>query len=286
MRKDIQAKITGYSKNESGDRFIFYTIVVSTPKRVWTLYKRYSQFYDLHRKLLKTCPSNSRPKKAILPPKVKLSSMLLTPSHEELAKYRVNKLEKYILEILNSGNTTWADSPLFKEFLELKPEDYSTGNLLKEKNNDFNSLNAHKDWLRRSMNLALELTSIEEALINKTRLKFANTSFSTYLEITGYWDIEKRIKDASSRLESLTIEFELIQAKEQALIDVNVVNLTSYNLRYVKYVATINSLRNRLNSLIVLKNKLEQCNSIKLSHTIKRAFSQDRIKGKSLMLIM
>lgn len=257
---EISVIITGHKRLERNETYVVYTIELNSPRRRWMIYRRYSEFYALHKKLLEKYPCSS---KYVLPPKIKLSDIISTTKKmENLAKSRETKLQAYLQEIMNSEDSTWARSKEFESFLELVPEDRPNyeheelGEITRSPENI--SQNAYKRWLRKSMHLALELTSIDETLLNKQdSKKHFNPTMHMYLKTSGYWDTTRRISDANKYLDQLVMDFELLQAHEQTLFDKGIENPSSYHARYSKYIYTINALRKRLNSLIDVQYQLD-----------------------------
>lgn len=115
---------------------VVYAVLIVLPVRSWTVYRRYSEFFQLHQSLLQShngLPS-SPPPPAPFPPKhtarrtFKAISGLggLLPqgesakeAEEAQAKERKEALERYLRAIVASTDSSWRNTDAFKEFIEL-----------------------------------------------------------------------------------------------------------------------------------------------------------------------
>lgn len=118
---------------------VVFAILVSLPVCNWTVYRRYSEFVDLHEALCQlegtsSQASSSVPPPAPLPPKhavqrtfrtVRTLGGLLPASaaaqdeEEEQLRQRRKELELYLRAIVASPKAIWRESQVFREFIEL-----------------------------------------------------------------------------------------------------------------------------------------------------------------------
>ena len=94
-----------------------YRIEIQAHVRSWSMWRRYSEFVDLHTELTK---STSSLPPASLPPKHKFSILSLRSLHdrdEGLLEERRTGLEVYLRAILSAKEDKWRESFAFKEFL-------------------------------------------------------------------------------------------------------------------------------------------------------------------------
>ncbi|KAG8907482.1 hypothetical protein FRB99_004058 [Tulasnella sp. 403] len=99
-----------------------YRIEVQGPVRSWLVWRRYSEFDDLHTEL--TSSTGSRPP-ATLPPKHSLS-LRRRFNEEKIVQERIQGLELYLRAIIGNKDPVWRDSLAFKSFLSIPVP--STGN--------------------------------------------------------------------------------------------------------------------------------------------------------------
>jgi len=104
--------IRGYEERSSPKAHTVYHIDIQASVRSWQMWRRYSEFDDLHSEL---CKSLSPPP-APLPPKHTFS-ILRSHSDPKLLEERKAGLEAYLRAILSAKDDKWRESQAFKEFL-------------------------------------------------------------------------------------------------------------------------------------------------------------------------
>lgn len=115
---------------------VVYAILVSLPVRNWTVYRRYSEFVELHASLCNQAGSSAQslaPPLA-LPPKHAAKNTLrgirtlggfipatssLKSQDEDLLRERRQGLEAYLRAIVASPESVWRESTAFRDFLEI-----------------------------------------------------------------------------------------------------------------------------------------------------------------------
>lgn len=90
-----------------------YRIVVQARAQPWSMWRRYSEFDELHQELIHATGS---PPPASLPPKHKLS-IFRSHSDPELLEERRIALEAYLRAIVGARDDKWRDALPFKQFL-------------------------------------------------------------------------------------------------------------------------------------------------------------------------
>lgn len=110
----IQAvHINGYEERSSPKPHIVYRIDIQAHVRSWQMWRRYSEFDDLHTELTKLTGS---PPPGVLPPKHKFS-ILRSHSDVKLLEGRRVGLENYLRAIISSKDDKWREHFVFREFL-------------------------------------------------------------------------------------------------------------------------------------------------------------------------
>ncbi|CAO1618642.1 unnamed protein product [Parajaminaea phylloscopi] len=135
---------------------VVYAILVSLPVRNWTVYRRYSEFVELHTSLTGLDGPASVPP-APLPPKHVAKSTLrglrtlggLLPVSEsvredgdEMLRQRRAGLEAYLRAIVASPQALWRESQAFRDFIEL-PSTTSSRALVSGTDNTASSAAGH-----------------------------------------------------------------------------------------------------------------------------------------------
>jgi len=105
--------IAGYEQRTDPKAHTVYRIEVSASVRKWSMWRRYSEFDDLHSDL--TAAIGESPP-AILPPKHKFAVFLSSSDPAVLEERKVG-LEIYLRAIVSSKDQRWREHHLFKEFL-------------------------------------------------------------------------------------------------------------------------------------------------------------------------
>ena len=102
---------------------VVYAIDIQARIRSWQMWRRYSEFVDLHTELTK---STGAPPPAHLPPKHSFS-ILRSISNAKLIEERRVGLELYLRAIIGAKEDRWRESYAFREFLGVPPGRQGTG---------------------------------------------------------------------------------------------------------------------------------------------------------------
>ncbi|KAK9761794.1 hypothetical protein K7432_013044 [Basidiobolus ranarum] len=113
---DIKAiRIKDTEERNIPSTHIVYNITVQTSVRGWSVYRRYSEFYQLHNDLLRRFPKNLPPYQ--LPPK---TYYLFSGCRGiDFIEERREGLAKYMKAILDSTDSRWRDTLEWSTFLEI-----------------------------------------------------------------------------------------------------------------------------------------------------------------------
>lgn len=120
--------ITGTKDRTTPKPHTVYEISITTAMRSWQMWRRYSEFDDLHDELVKTC---SAPPPAELPGK-HIWSLKSAFHNEELINERKAGLEKYLRTIIASKDAQWRNSAPFRQFLGVPVTKYQEAQASKE----------------------------------------------------------------------------------------------------------------------------------------------------------
>ncbi|KAF9056227.1 syntaxin [Panaeolus papilionaceus] len=105
--------IRGFEERSKPKPHTVYEIDVQAQVRSWQMWRRYSEFDDLHTALTK---STGSPPPAPLPPKQKFS-LIRSHSDAKLLEERRNGLEAYLRAIISAKDDKWRETHAFKTFL-------------------------------------------------------------------------------------------------------------------------------------------------------------------------
>lgn len=105
-------QIEGTEERTESKVFVVYRIKVQTHQKPWRVWRRYSEFDQLHSELSDALGPPPVP----LPPKHRLS-IFRSQSSPELLTERRAALEKYLRSILSSKEDKWREHYAFKDFL-------------------------------------------------------------------------------------------------------------------------------------------------------------------------
>ncbi|PFH54531.1 hypothetical protein AMATHDRAFT_134312 [Amanita thiersii Skay4041] len=105
--------VKGYEERLTPKPHTVYRIEIQANVRSWQMWRRYSEFDDLHTELTKSAGS---PPPCPLPPKHKFA-LLRSHNDSKLLEERKIGLEKYLRAILSSKDDRWRESFAFCEFL-------------------------------------------------------------------------------------------------------------------------------------------------------------------------
>lgn len=121
MASTIQSvAITGTKDRTSPKPHTVYEISITTSLRPWQMWRRYSEFVELHDELIKVC---SAPPPAELPGK-HIWSLKSAFHNEALINERKAGLEQYLRSIVASKDSQWRDTAAFKQFLGIPVTKY------------------------------------------------------------------------------------------------------------------------------------------------------------------
>ena len=112
--------ITGTKDRSSPKPHTVYEISITTPMRTWQMWRRYSEFVELHDELMKAC---SAPPPSELPGK-HIWSLKSSFHNEALIAERKTGLETYLRTIVASKDPQWRDTPAFRQFLGIPVTKY------------------------------------------------------------------------------------------------------------------------------------------------------------------
>lgn len=227
-------RINGYETHETPSRYVAYLICATWSDGQKIVSRRYSEFDAFHKTMMKTYPAYSRPREAILPPKVTLGTFMLHDG--SIPKSRQIKLEEYLQAIVSAQDHVWSNSPEFLEFIGLGSDTNSEDSPQAQKTR-FPQGNAsqvaYDKWLAKSKELSNELEEIA-TLAGGDNIDDINSS------------LLKRLSAAEEVLSELESSFENLQAQELALLDKGLRHVSNYNLRYIKYTAALQNFKKRL----------------------------------------
>ncbi len=105
--------IRGYEERAEPKAHVVYRIEIQAHVRSWNMWRRYSEFDDLHTELTK---STGSPPPNPLPPKHKFA-LFRSLNNEKLLEERRMGLESYLRAIVSAKDEKWRDSFAFKDFL-------------------------------------------------------------------------------------------------------------------------------------------------------------------------
>ena len=114
MTSAIQAiHIPSYEERTDPSPHTVYRIQITASVREWPMWRRYSEFADLHTELTK---STGSPPPAALPPKHSFS-VFRSHTNPTILDQRRAGLETYLRAILSTKNDKWRECHAFKQFL-------------------------------------------------------------------------------------------------------------------------------------------------------------------------
>lgn len=114
MATAIQSvRILGHEERQEPKSHVVYRIEVQASVRSWFMWRRYSEFDDLHTELTKT---TGAPPPQLLPPKRQLS-LFRSKDNPQIIQERKEGLESYLRAIVSSKDNRWRETSVFKEFL-------------------------------------------------------------------------------------------------------------------------------------------------------------------------
>lgn len=105
--------VRGHEERPEPKPHIVFRIDIQAHVRSWQMWRRYSEFVDLHTELTK---SVGAPPPSSLPPKHALA-MLRSLKNQALLEERRTGLEAYLRAIVSAKDSRWLDSFAFRDFL-------------------------------------------------------------------------------------------------------------------------------------------------------------------------
>jgi regulator of vacuolar morphogenesis len=116
-------QIEGHEERTDPKPHVVYCIKVQTHLKPWRVWRRYSEFDDLHAELSKALG----PPPAPLPPKHSFS-VFRSKTEPALLEERRTTLETYLRSIISSKEDKWREHYAFKDFLGLHVSSHQTNN--------------------------------------------------------------------------------------------------------------------------------------------------------------
>ncbi|KAG6336942.1 hypothetical protein ID866_2136 [Astraeus odoratus] len=116
MTAAIQAiYVRGHEERQTPKPHVVYRIEIQAHVRSWQMWRRYSEFVELHTELVK---STGSPPPAPLPPKNTFAIFKGPFKHESaMIEQRRTGLEAYLRAIVGAKEDKWRESYVFREFL-------------------------------------------------------------------------------------------------------------------------------------------------------------------------
>ncbi|KAF7791910.1 hypothetical protein EIP86_002935 [Pleurotus ostreatoroseus] len=108
--------IRGHEERTDPKPHVVYRIEIQASVRSWQMWRRYSEFADLHTELTK---STGAPPPADLPPKHSL--LFRTRTNPALLEERRAGLELYLRAIVSAKDDRWRETYAFRDFLGVPP---------------------------------------------------------------------------------------------------------------------------------------------------------------------
>src|SRR6266567_9371614 len=105
--------VRGHEERLEPKSHIVFRIDIQAHVRSWQMWRRYSEFTDLHTELTK---SVGAPPPSPLPPKHAFA-MLRSPKNEALLEERRAGLEIYLRAVVSAKDSRWLDAFAFRDFL-------------------------------------------------------------------------------------------------------------------------------------------------------------------------
>ena len=106
--------VRGHEERPEPKSHIVFRIDIQAHVRSWQMWRRYSEFVDLHTELTKSVGS---PPPSSLPPKHALAMLRPLKNNAALLEERRAGLETYLRAIVSAKDSRWLDSFAFRDFL-------------------------------------------------------------------------------------------------------------------------------------------------------------------------
>ncbi|KII93585.1 hypothetical protein PLICRDRAFT_35810 [Plicaturopsis crispa FD-325 SS-3] len=177
---------------------IAYRIEIQAHVRSWQMWRRYSEFVDLHTELTK---STGAPPPAALPPKHALSSLSSflpgsTAKDEALLEERRQGLEAYLRAILAARDERWRECYAFKAFIGV-PSDRSGPSTSSSSSNPSRTSFTLTTWLDEHHSLQSALREVRALLAKRDALSTASDVAGAH---TANVAAKKRLAGALTRV--------------------------------------------------------------------------------------
>ncbi|KAG8751981.1 hypothetical protein FRC14_007473 [Serendipita sp. 396] len=156
--------ITGTKDRTSPKPHTVYEISIKTPMRSWQMWRRYSEFVNLHEELIKTCTA---PPPAELPGK-HIWSFTSSFHNEGLIQERKDGLEKYLRSIVASKDAQWRENPAFRQFLAVPATKYQETQAAKATMNT--SVFSTASWIEEHSELQMLVRNVRASLNKRDSL--------------------------------------------------------------------------------------------------------------------
>ena len=147
--------VRGHEERPDPKRHIVFRIEIQAHVRSWHMWRRYSEFVDLHTELTK---SVGVPPPSPLPPKHAFA-MLRSSKNEALLEERRAGLEAYLRAIVSAKDSKWLDTFALRDFLGVpvgKPADPSSSNSIDGGSGQFTS----STWLDEHLDLQARVRDV------------------------------------------------------------------------------------------------------------------------------
>ena len=141
--------VRGHEERPEPKRHIVFRIEIQAHVRSWQMWRRYSEFVDLHTELTK---SIGAPPPTPLPPKHAFA-MLRSPRNEALLEERRAGLEAYLRAILSAKDSKWLDTFAMRDFLGVPVGKQAGPGEPSSNNNDNGGQFTSSSWLDEHMDL-------------------------------------------------------------------------------------------------------------------------------------
>jgi len=106
--------VRGHEERPEPKSHIVFRIDIQAHVRSWQMWRRYSEFVDLHTELTK---SVGAPPPSSLPPKHALAMLRSPKNNQALLEERRAGLETYLRAIVSAKDSRWLDAFAFRDFL-------------------------------------------------------------------------------------------------------------------------------------------------------------------------
>lgn len=199
------------------DSITYYTILIKTFLRQWTVSRRYSQFEGLHAALLKQFPDYIPP--AALPPKhLNLISNFLfkNESNEEQLEERRLGLETYLRAILINKDSRWRNSEEWMHFLQYplarelsfasSSEKYTTASWMSHFSEQQSQVASLRQQIRNRESAALKYETSKMHQITSNARKIAD-------------DVTKELKDLEKWIEEAVSKKQIMEGERNRRSD-------------------------------------------------------------------